>query len=71
MHSDRPIFLVLTKSDLLNNSEVHEPVTKEKLEEEARNHNLQGVMVTSSMKWEDFNVHKAFIVAILSTFEML
>ena len=31
VHRDRPIFLILTKSDLLNNSDVEEPVTREKL----------------------------------------
>ena len=51
VHKDSPIFLVLTKSDLLENSEVEEPVTKEKLVSECNDHGFQGVMVTSSRQW--------------------
>ena len=51
VHRDRPIFLVLTKSDLLGDSKVKEPVTKENLVSECKDHGFQGVMVTSSHQW--------------------
>ena len=51
VNKDSPIFLVLTKSDLLGDSKVKEPVTKEKLVSECKNHGFLGVMVTSSQQW--------------------
>ena len=56
--SDQPIFLILTKKDLIE--ELDDPVTIKMLKEKSSSKGLQGAMGTSSKVWEDFNVHTAF-----------
>ena len=67
VHQDRPIYLVLTKMDLLKNDDVYidNPVTVEKLIELKVQNGFQDVLETSSKLWQDFNVHMAFTKAIV------
>ena len=56
---EKPIILVLTKSDLIDF--VDNPVRYQHVKTAKDTHGLQGCSQTSSKAWEDFNVHKAFV----------
>lgn len=59
---DKPIMLILTKSDLIDY--VDDAVTYQQIKTAKETHGLQGCSQTSSKVWEDFNVHKAFVQTI-------
>ena len=54
---DKPIFLILTKTDLSDEEKV---VTLEQLIEKSESGGFQGAFATSAKLCEDFNVLKAF-----------
>ena len=59
---EKPLMLVLTKSDLM---EYHDdPVTYEEVKTAKEEKGMQGCCQTSSKAWEDHNVHKAFVRTI-------
>ena len=62
-----PIWLIMTKSDLMDDDDAEAVNMKEMQEEKARL-GLMGVKKTSSKEWEDFNVHKAFSFALESAY---
>ena len=63
-----PIWLFMTKSDLLDEDDTEEMVNIKELVEEKARLGLMGVRKTSSKEWEDFNVHKAFSFALESAY---
>ena len=62
-----PIWLIMTKSDLIDEGG-DDLVTMQELQAEKERLGLMGVKKTSSKEWEDFNVHKAFCFALESAY---
>ena len=61
---DKPMMLILTMSDMLSEDSKGDQVTYQQIRTAKDTHGLQGCCQTSSKKWEDFNVHKAFVRTI-------
>ena len=61
---DKPMMLILTMSDMLSEDSRSDQVTYQQIRTAKDTHGLQGCCQTSSKKWEDFNVHKAFVRTI-------
>ena len=70
---DKPICLIMTKRDLLDEAEEEEIaqkfVTKKELLAKKKEFGLQKFATTSSKAWSDFNVHKAFNAIIMAGYE--
>ena len=67
VEKEKPIYLILTKSDLSEQAE--EPVTYEELKAKKTEYGLAGTFKTSSKVWDDFNVHKAFTGALYGAYQ--
>ena len=66
----KPIMLILTKSDLLQDQIDDDPVTLAQLREESEKGSFQGAMATSAKEWEkDYNVHKAFNKVLATAYD--
>ena len=63
---DRPIALVLTKSDLADN--IDDAVTGDEMNDKMNEVGATLTALTSSKEWEDFNVHKAFNKMLASAY---
>ena len=63
----KPIWLVLSKSDLIEMMD--DTVKLSDVKAKAKELNLKGCMEASSKVWEDFNVHKAFNKALTAAYE--
>ena len=59
IEATKPIMLVLTKSNLMEELE-GECVDMTAIKKEAQKHGFQGSAKTSSKEWNDFNVHQCF-----------
>ena len=60
--ADKPIFLILTKSDLLEQQQhqLENPIDIAQLREKSDKDGFQGAIATSAKEFENFNVHTAF-----------
>lgn len=65
---DKPIALLLTKSDLQDAMEDDEKVTEEMIIAKKTELGFNVSAATSSKEWEDFNVHKAFNKALAAAY---
>ena len=61
---EKPVMLILTKADMLSEELKDRQVTYEQIRDAKDSHGLQGCCLTSAKKWQDFNVHKAFVRTI-------
>ena len=67
---EKPIALILTKSDLQEVlDDPDDMVTIDQVEDKKNELNLQVFAETSSKAWEDFNVHKAFNKTLTAAFD--
>ena len=64
---EKPITLILTKSDLAEF--IDDAVTFTTIKEKRKDQNLTIAAETSSKVWEDFNVHKAFNKTLTAAYE--
>ena len=66
---EKPVMLILTKSDMIDLIPEENAVQFEKLTEKSTTGGFQGACQTSSKEWEDFNVHKAFNKTLITAYK--
>ena len=64
----KPICLILTKIDLLDDTDEYQQVTKSLMITKKKDNGFVNVSSTSSKEWQDYNVHKAFVKIIESAY---
>ena len=67
VEKEKPIYLILTKSDL--SELVENPVLYEEIKAKKTEYGLSGNFKTSAKEWEDFNVHKAFTGVLYGAYQ--
>jgi len=69
IEQEKPVALILTKSDLAEGGELDEPVEFSMVKNKQKEMGFSMSAKTSSKAWEDFNVHKAFNRALTAAYK--